>query len=114
MMDEYRRVLGVLTANPRIYSPDEVASRDSEEEKPAVSEPLTSLDITEWRTIYGDLHGLLETFEADAVEDYVQKLRNRSYQGKPLPELLAPMMEKVSDFEFTAALDELDAIGGAR
>ena len=116
MMEEYRRVLGVLHKNPRIFSQEEAqaedASADDGQAGQAAPVRLTSLDITEWRKVAIDLRGLLETFEADAVEDYVNDHADRSYKGKALPELLAPVMDRVSQFDFTGALDELDAVDG--
>ena len=113
MMELYRGVLAQLRANPRIFDPSDAAEEaqgESAQEAPAPTR-LTSLDITEWKKIAADLRGLLETFESDAVEDYLDKHADRSYKGKPLRELLEPVMAKVDDFDFPGAIDELEAIG---
>ena len=73
---------------------------------------LTSLDVTEWHTIQSDLHDLIQTYEADAVVDYINKHADRSYKGKALPELLKPVLDKVANFDFADALNYLDEIGG--
>ena len=111
MMEEYRRILGLLHANPQIFEPEAdapaEAMHEDEEDQPA---RLTSLDITEWRKISADVRNLLETFEADAVEDYVGALADRSYKGKALPDLLGPIMDKVAQFDFPGAIEELESV----
>ncbi|MBQ9067506.1 MAG: response regulator [Eggerthellaceae bacterium] len=111
MMEEYRRILGLLHANPQIFEPEAdapaEAMQEEEEDQPA---RLTSLDITEWRKISADVRNLLETFEADAVEDYVGALADRSYKGKALPDLLGPIMDKVAQFDFPGAIEELESV----
>ena len=130
MMNEYRRVLSVLKANPRIFAPAEVAEEaavvpavSSTEAAapaatpgPAAQAPvrLESLDITEWRKIVIDLRELLDTFEPSAIEDYIERNANRSYKGKALLELLEPVVKKVNSFDFVGAVEELESIGGAK
>ena len=129
MMNEYRRVLSVLKANPRIFAPAEVAEEaavvpaasSTETAAPAAPGPaaqapvrLESLDITEWRKIVIDLRELLDTFEPSAIEDYIERNANRSYKGKALLELLEPVVKKVNSFDFVGAVEELESIGGAK
>ena len=129
MMNEYRRVLSVLKANPRIFAPAEVAEEaavvpaasSTEAAAPAAPGPaaqapvrLESLDITEWRKIVIDLRELLDTFEPSAIEDYIERNANRSYKGKALLELLEPVVKKVNSFDFVGAVEELESIGGAK
>lgn len=115
MMAEYRRILGLLHANPRIFDQTPAMQEaESKPDQPPAQVRLTSLDVTEWRKIVADLRELLATFEADSVEDYVNKYADRSYKGKALPELLAPVMGKVDNFDFTGAIEELDSIGSAK
>lgn len=131
MMTEYDRVLDVLRANPRIFegsgekgvagnegneangAHDDMAATHAgvQSDEPAY---LTSLDVTEWVSIENDIRGLLSTYEADAVEAYINKFHDRSYKGKALPKLMEPLLQKVEEFDFQGALDELEKIGGAR
>lgn len=137
MMAEYRRVLGMLHANPRIFesesagaanesvaevapATEEVQETSETSEVPAAPtapvqpQRLVSLDVTEWRKIVTELRSLLSTFESDAVEDYIAKHAGRSYKGKAVPQLLAPVMNKVAEFDFPGAIEELDTIGGTK
>ena len=117
LLAEYKRVLGVLASNPEISDDptrDMVAATQQGKGKAASDERMTSLDVTEWEKLKADLRQLLETFEGDAVEEYVAGFRNRSYKGTEVTTLLSGVMEKVEGFDFSGALEDLEALGGDR
>ncbi len=116
LLAEYKRVLGVLAANPEIAEDPtrHMVAEAQQKGKKAASGNLTSLDITEWDKLKAELTQLLETFEGDAVEQFLQDYQGRSYKGVEVSELLSGVMAKVEEFDFAGALEELETIGGDR
>ena len=117
LLAEYKRVLGVLAANPEIA---EDPSRDllnivqAQAEHPGKPERLTSLDVTEWEKLTDELTNLLETFEGDAVKEFIDSYQNCSYHGAEVTQLLSGVLNKVEEFDFTGALEEVESLGGGR
>jgi len=60
-----------------------------------------------WRFHLQRLAELINTFEKDEVEQKLQELSGYSYQGMALTQLLRPVKEKVSQFDFLTAAEEV-------
>ena len=115
LMAEYKRILGVLAANPEIADdPTRNMVADVQSKKKASSDKLTPLDVTEWEKLKTDLSQLLDTFEGDAVVEYVSHYQGSSFKGVEIPQLLGGVLEKVDSFDFEGALEELGTLGGDR
>lgn len=59
-----------------------------------------------------ELRECLEAFEPRAFEEYMEKIKDLSIDGRPAVELLEEVSKKVSDYDFEGAIDELKEIGG--
>ena len=102
MLGEYERVLNVLAANPEIKKTVVEADPSS----------LVPIEESEWKRIKADLQKSLETFEAGAFEETVDRYRAYLLEGVPFAERLKEVREKVDEFEFDEAARILDRIGG--
>ncbi len=101
LLDAYRKVLDTLSANSRIG--------EQKEESGGVK---TSLDTTEWKDLIKKIRSMIDTYEADPIMDYIDEFKDRTYNGKDVAEALASVVEKVEAFDFVAAGDALDQLGG--
>lgn len=105
MLTEYRKILSGIGANPVIF-PDAA----EEPEEPAGSETLLEIDYNELIAKLDGLASQLDTFEMEAVNACMEELLQCRYQDKPLKELLAPVEEKISAFDFMSAGEELASL----
>lgn len=105
MLDEYRRILKAIGENRTIFP-------ESENEAPEAGEmeSLQDLDFNELMEKFTVLASQLDTFEMEAVNACMEGLLRCQYQGKPLKELLAPVEEKISAFDFMSAGEELASL----
>lgn len=97
MMEEYKRVLDTLQSNPAISTKKNKATTGN-------LRPLTNEELNE---IKATLKTLIETFESDAVEDYLNKWADRSCNGHDFAEFTEPILAKIGKFDFTGAAEEL-------
>ena len=107
VMHEYEEVLleiGGETVRDKFAKGPVRISEENTETEPAVQEAI-SKDL--WRFHLSGLTDLLNTFEKEEVENKLQELAGYSYQGKSLKELLKPIKEKVSQFDFLTAAEEV-------
>lgn len=107
VMHEYEEVLleiGGETVRDKFAKGPLKISEEEREAEPAVQEAISN-DL--WRFQLNGLMELLNTFEKEEVEHKLQELSAYSYQGVALNQLLIPVKEKVSRFDFLTAAEEV-------
>ncbi len=71
--------------------------------------PVVLEEITEDRFVFQlrSLIDLLNTFEKDGVDAKIKELSGYSYKGRKLAEVLIPISERVSSFDFLTAAEDV-------
>ena len=124
MMEEYERVLKVLGEDARINpeaektAPGGAAGNSTENskvsgisaEEETGAEELQEMTGGELESIFGEIQQALGTFESEAVEEILNKLRGYRYGDESLAELVEPIRKKAAMFDFMGAEDELKGI----
>ena len=57
-----------------------------------------------------ELKGRIETFETSSIKEVVEKYKHFKYQDKKLEEIISPIIEKIEDFDFEGAKENLEKI----
>jgi len=107
VVHEYEEVLleiGGETVRDKFAKGPVRISEENDEKEPVVQEAI-SIDL--WRFHLKGLIDLLNTFEKEEVEQKLQELSGYSYQGTALKDVLRPVKEKVSQFDFLTAAEEV-------
>ena len=99
---EYRRILDVMENNPGI----------ARNEQDTTKGELSVMSEEEWKVVLSDLRKKIESYESNAVEDYIEKYKDTSLRDRPFGEVLKPVSEHIADLDFDGALSELEKIGG--
>ena len=73
---------------------------------------LSVMSEEEWKVVLSDLRKKIESYESNAVEDYIEKYKDTSLRDRPFGEVLKPVSEHIADLDFDGALSELEKIGG--
>ncbi len=104
MLKEYRRVLDVLHANPRIGHADVHAPEEA---------GGSGLEL-KWEDVYRELSERLQTFESRSIEEYIRQNQDAMLDGRTLGEATEQLLAHVEEFDFEGAIAELEKIGGER
>ena len=103
-MDEYKSILDQLDGCLREDVDNEITDERSA--------PTGDDEVKDWADLKEELRGCLESFEAQALEDRVKEIGDKSLDGRPIKAVLSSVIEKAQAFDFEGAIDELDNIGG--
>ena len=101
LLAQYKQLVGSIFGALSLKQTDVNAS--TEEKKPEIS----TEDLLFWLT---ELIGELNTFEMDRVEPLLEKINGHSYQGDDLEVLLEDIQKEVDDFEFSSAVEKVQAL----
>jgi len=106
VMQEYEEVL-LEIGGETVRAKFEKGPVDIKAEEPEVQ--IVMEEITEDRFGFhlNELKELLNTFEKDGVDAKIQELSKYSFKGKKLADLLKPISEQVSRFDFLTAAEDV-------
>jgi len=107
VMHEYEEVLleigGENIRNKFVQGPVRITEEELKEETVAL-EDITEDQLKNYLKVLVDL---MDTFEKDEVENKIKELSVFCYQGIKLKDMLKPISEKVSQFDFLNAAEEV-------
>ena len=106
VMHEYEEVLleiGGETVRDK-FEKGPVRVTEEVQEEPVVTEEIGKEQLVFYLKA---LIELMDTFEKDEVENRIKELSVYSYQGISLKDMLKPICEKVNQFDFLTAAEEV-------
>jgi len=110
VMHEYEEVLLEIGGETIRDKFDKGPLRISEEDLKAEEAPLEEIQGEQLNFYLNSLTELVDTFEKEEVENKLKELAGYSYQGVALKTMLKPVSEKVSQFDFLAAAEEVRSL----
>ena len=123
LINEYKRVIELFESNPKIYEQEETepagagtqlkdgSTAGADETNPRL-DGLTEISAEQFDDVVVKLSQLLDTFESDKVQSFIEEQSSVSFDGHPLSELFAPVIRAVDNFDFAGALSELHEVVG--
>ena len=102
LLNEYTRVLEMIGNNPKIIKQEETTEEDAEDSK--------DMSLKKFKEFMTELKGRIETFETSSIKEVVEKYKHFKYQDKKLEEIISPIIEKIEDFDFEGAKENLEKI----
>ncbi len=100
-MEEYARILGLIKENKRIV-PETAPETEKE-----TGEETAALTADLWKEKLDELEEALNTFESEGVEQVLSDLKNYTYEGQRVTEILEDIRTQAEQFDFLSALDSL-------
>ncbi|MBQ9865689.1 MAG: response regulator [Lachnospiraceae bacterium] len=81
-------------------------------EKQAEDKPVADAAEGEWESLLSDLRAAIDGFDSDAAAEIMEKAQTLTHESVPCTEILKNVFAALRDYDFIAAGEALDEIGG--
>ena len=82
---------------------------------PGMSKPEASDEQdgdADWDALLNELRSAIDGFDSDAAQAVMDKAAQATHDGKPCAEILKKVFDALLEYDFMAASEALDEIGG--
>ncbi len=80
--------------------------------KPEASDEQGGPGDADWDTLLNELRSAIDGFDSDAAQAVMDKAAGATHDGKPCSEILKKVFDALLEYDFMAASEALDEIGG--